>query len=73
MLTRWFWILESHLLDFLKEDHSPTLNEVSNWHSGIDSFHGAHVIPVVKHIGNNKLLCYYSYTLLMHTSIKTVF
>ncbi|XP_067205124.1 uncharacterized protein [Linepithema humile] len=40
---------ESHSLDFLG-GHSPILNEVSNWPSDINNFHGAHVIPVVKHI-----------------------
>lgn len=49
MLTRGFSISESHSLDFLG-GHSSILNKVNDWHS--DSFHGAHVIPVVKHIGN---------------------
>ncbi|XP_029158349.1 uncharacterized protein LOC114930635 [Nylanderia fulva] len=41
---------ESHSLNFLG-DYSPLLNEISDWHSNINSFHGANVIPVVKHIG----------------------
>ncbi|GAB1863745.1 Proline-rich protein 4-like isoform X1 [Camponotus japonicus] len=40
----------SHSLD-ISEDHSSVLNEISDWHSSISSFHGANVIPVVKHIG----------------------
>lgn len=51
MLTRQFLILESHSLDFLG-DPSPILNEVNNWHSNINNFHGAHIIPIFKHIGN---------------------
>ncbi|KAL6263875.1 hypothetical protein P5V15_003956 [Pogonomyrmex californicus] len=40
---------ESHSLDTL-DDHSSILNKINGWHSG-GSLHGAHVIPVVKHIG----------------------
>lgn len=44
--------LGSHSLDILGE-HSLPLNEISDWHLGINNFHGANIIPVVKHIGKN--------------------
>lgn len=50
--------LEGHSLDILGE-HLPPLNEINDWHSDISSFHGANVIPVVKHIGKNNNLYWF--------------
>lgn len=47
----WFWFLDDHSLNFLG-DHSLFASEASGWHSDMSSFHGGHIIPVIKHIGN---------------------
>lgn len=53
--------LGSHSLD-ISEDHSSLLNEISDWHSSTSSFHGANVIPVVKHIGKDHNLYWFLLT-----------